>query len=216
MINQFLTTIKQRFPQDTNFTIFDIGSRDLNESIIFKKEFPNALVVAFEPNPHQYRECAAKAMWNDILFLPYAISDKDGFVEFLPIDMEKSPIKNVGASSILPITELYYQRETLVQSKPISVKSLRVDTFCANNSFNKVDCAWIDVQGMAMEVLEGFGPLLDKLQVLHVELEYVEMYKGEKLYPEVNDFLLGKGFKNIYTPIRNSRDYFDDFLYVRD
>jgi FkbM family methyltransferase len=207
MIKEFINTVFEKYGRGKNLTICDIGSRDLNESVEFRRVFPDASIIAFEPNPRQYAECSLKAMRNNIEFYPYAVSDKDGLVSFLPIDMEKSPIKNVGASSLLPITEVYRQRENLLQAPPISVKSCRIDTFCKDHNIKNIDCAWIDVQGMGFEVLKGFGDLLNSLQVLHIELEYVEMYKGEKLYPEVNEFLLASGFKNINTPIYNSRDF---------
>ena len=46
-------------------TIFDIGSRDLEEGIAFSNFYPNAQVYSIEANPEQKEICESKSSCNE-------------------------------------------------------------------------------------------------------------------------------------------------------
>jgi hypothetical protein len=52
----------------------------------------------------------------------------------------------------------------------------------------------IDVQGYEVPVLDGATETLDRVAVLEAELSFVELYRGQALFPEVLKRLQRQGF----------------------
>lgn len=53
----------------------------------------------------------------------------------------------------------------------------------------------IDTQGSELSVLKGCGALLKKVEYIVCEVEYVELYRNQPLYPEIVEYLTKFGFK---------------------
>jgi methylase of polypeptide subunit release factors len=54
MIENFIEHIENK---NGHFIIFDIGSRDCQQSIEFYNAFPNSIIYAFECNPNTINIC---------------------------------------------------------------------------------------------------------------------------------------------------------------
>lgn len=52
----------------------------------------------------------------------------------------------------------------------------------------------LDVQGFELEILQGLGPILRKIDVVEVEVSFVATYSGQPLIEEVLNFMLDNGF----------------------
>lgn len=76
--------------------------------------------------------------------------------------------------------------------KPIQLK--RFDTLVKENLCDVPHFIKMDVQGFEYQCLKGFGKLLDKVLCLELETQFFEMYKNQKCFNELNDFLVGEGF----------------------
>lgn len=72
------------------------------------------------------------------------------------------------------------------------------------------NCLVVDVQGMELQVLKGFGPYLDGMDCLNIECSRVSLYDGEAPASEVVAWLGERGFEAI-TPIQTH----NDILFVR-
>ena len=72
------------------------------------------------------------------------------------------------------------------------------------------NCLVVDVQGMELQVLKGFGPHLEKMDCLNIECSEVPLYDGEAPASEVVAWLGERGFDAI-TPIEPH----NDILFVR-
>ena len=72
------------------------------------------------------------------------------------------------------------------------------------------NCLVVDVQGMELQVLKGFGPHLDKMDCLNIECSEVPLYDGEAPASEVVAWLGERGFEAI-SPIEPH----NDILFVR-
>jgi ribosomal protein L30E len=57
MINEFLQYIEGDLFRRKDLVIFDVGSRDCQQSIEFYHKFPNARIYAFECNPNTLPIC---------------------------------------------------------------------------------------------------------------------------------------------------------------
>ena len=69
-------------------------------------------------------------------------------------------------------------------------------TFIKKNKKNitEVDFIKIDTQGSELDILEGSLDFLSRTVGIEVEMEFVEVYKGQPLFDEVNSFLTRNGF----------------------
>ncbi len=61
-------------------------------------------------------------------------------------------------------------------------------------SVGKVDFAKIDVQGYELEVLKGFGPVLDDVLGLELEVAFQATYKEQPSVGAITEYVLGQGF----------------------
>lgn len=185
--------------------VLDVGSRDGQESLIFKKAHREAKVVAFEANPYNFRsilqdreiegssvEVANCAVWNENGHVPFNITES---------------LDNLGTSSILRSPELAV-RETVV------IPSTRIDTFLANRySESRRVAVWMDIEGAEYQALEGISGCPDRVLMIHVETSKVPMREGQKVFAEINAQLATFGFE----PVGSNFDgrFWGDVLYVK-
>ncbi|KKL26568.1 hypothetical protein LCGC14_2394040, partial [marine sediment metagenome] len=67
------------------------------------------------------------------------------------------------------------------------------------------NCLVVDVQGMELQVLKGFGPHLDGMDCLNIECSETPVYEGEAPAYDIVVWLAARGFYNI-TPIQAHND----------
>jgi FkbM family methyltransferase len=112
------------------------------------------------------------------------------FLEELNLDEEYRSI--IGPyCSIYRFDYLIYNSKSLIDPSPFDM--------------SRYDLLVVDVQGMELEVLEGFGDFLQCLKYLVIECSQEPMYKGEASAIEVCDFLDKRGFDRM-TPILSHND----------
>lgn len=176
---------------------FDIGSRDLTESIALKNYLPpGSEVYAFECNEATLGACRERALWNQGVYLvEKAVADYDGVIPFYPIDPATTrtdwPDGNPGASSLFKANGKY-EYETYGQTET-TVPCVTLKTFCEERGLH-IDILWMDVQGAELMALRGAGDFIKGVKAIHVELTHREMYTGQAMADEVHDFLTQAGF----------------------
>lgn len=104
--------------------------------------------------------------------------------------------KNSVSSSILNFegnASVNASPETIfIDKEKIVLK--RIDTFIEEEKiFGKIFLK-IDAQGFESKILDGVGEYFDRIFALQLELSYVALYKGERLFDEMKDFIESKGF----------------------
>jgi FkbM family methyltransferase len=110
MIENFVRHITDK---NEPYIIFDVGSRDCEQSIEFYKHFPNARIFAFECNPNTLPICKKniEPYADRITLVEGAVTDYDGDISFFPIDQNKTVTTwkdgNPGASSIFQSNGTY-------------------------------------------------------------------------------------------------------------
>lgn len=195
MIEKFIKYI-DNFNKD--YVIFDIGSRDCMQSIEFYNKFPNSKIYAFECNPNTLDLCRKNILpYKDrITLIEGAVCHYDGNITFYPINQKKTRTSwkdgNPGASSLF-LANGKYTPETYVQDK-ITTNCSRLDTIIKNYNIPRVDIIWMDLQGAELLALKGLGDFLNNVNYIHTEVTYKEMYTGQVLFKELNNFLLSKNF----------------------
>lgn len=202
------------------YVIFDIGSRDCQQSIEFYKTFPNAKIYAFECNPNMLPTCREniKNYTDRITLVEGAVTDYDGEITFYPINTEKTITShkdgNPGASSIFKSNGTY-TIEQYVQDE-VTVNCHRLDTVMQRLQIPRVDLIWMDLQGAELLALKGLGLHLATVEYIHTEVSLKEMYTNQVMFPELNDFLVKEfGFELQNRNITSWCGWQTDAIYYR-
>jgi FkbM family methyltransferase len=166
-------------------------------------------VVWIEANPEVYNELLENlVIMNipEIKSLPYnvLISNVDDVdTEFnLYYNWDAGHlVGNKGMSSMLKVTPDHWSASCFRGS--LTLPSLRLDTFLERNNLGyDFDMLNMDVQGAELMVCDGGPKVLDNVKYINIEVTFHSpQYVGNPFFPEVNDYLLAKGFTHIGTEL---------------
>jgi FkbM family methyltransferase len=182
-------------------TVGDVGSMDGTDTLYFRRASGGARCYAFEPNPDNYRRMTndARLIASDIHIVPLAASDHDGSAPFFLVPANDSlPRDQRGMSS------LYLREQVEFRQGQIVVGTTRLDTFFEREEKHAARLAlWIDVEGMAAEVVAGMRGIAAAVCLIHVEAETLACIgRDQKLYGDVARALNDMGFTEIATDRR--------------
>jgi FkbM family methyltransferase len=171
-------------------TVLEIGSRDGDDANSLASLFnisPKFIWVV-EPNPKQFEEIKKK--YPTINSLNYAISNEVGTFDFNQVE---GSLDDIGTSSLMDRVDNFYDNK--------SVK-IKVETITGSELLNiinnRIDLCKIDVEGMTYQVLSSFGQSIENILSFHIECEHKEIWKNQKLYQDISDFLISKKFTQVY------------------
>jgi len=203
----FARELLRYFRRDERIVIFDIGSCEAEDSIRLKRRFQNASVYAFEPLPRNVemmRRNLTRFGMDDVVVVPVALSNADSMATFhvssgRPDHVPVNDDWDYGnkSSSLLPPGRTHEVSPWLKFEEAIVVETLRLDTFCSSHSIASIDLAYIDVQGAELLVLEGAGEYLDRIGMIWMEVEAIELYAGQPLQDDVERFMQAQGFRRL-------------------
>jgi FkbM family methyltransferase len=190
LIDYLVKTIRNINPDYKPSVIIDAGSRDLCQSIEFAREFPDAKIIAFEPNPSQYAYCIEQSKpYKNITVLPYAVSDINGEATFYVTP------SNIGASSLLEPIDVPWG---VCEFSKITVPTVRLDDQLKKLGIDKVDIMWMDVQGGELSALKGYTSYIDSTDFIQCEASQFGYYKGHPLCPELEKFFDDHDFEHSF------------------
>lgn len=204
MENYLENIFKQNIDKNKVNIIFELGSRDLIDSIKLHEYF-NCKVYAFECNPDCLNIC--KLNYNNldeitkesIILIESAISLDNGYVKFFSFDLDK--YNNMGASSLLKIdftkrnnTDPDYNKPN--PQKEIIVPSIRLDTYLINTNIENIDLLCIDLQGYELNALTSLGDNIKNVKYIITETCINSTYDNGSTFDELYDYL--KKFNFIY------------------
>ena len=111
-------------------------------------------------------------------------------------EVEFNITNNLQSSSILEFGKHkeYHPHVDFVESRKMI--TTRVDSLLEKNEINsdEFDFVNLDIQGVELQALKGFGKYLD-----HIEYIYTEVYKNNDSIEDLDSFLEGFGFTRIET-----------------
>jgi FkbM family methyltransferase len=185
-------------------TVFELGSRDLIDSIKLLDYFKDSKVYAFECNHDCLIECHNNMHNLDeiqkkrLILVDKAVSINNGKVSFYPFDLQK--YNNMGSSSMLKIdfsvrnkNDPDYNREN--PQKEIIVDGIRLDTFIDENYIENIDLLCIDLQGYELNAIKSLGNHLHKVKYIITECSIMSTYTNGATFNELNDYLTNYNFK---------------------
>ena len=197
----------QNLSANDNLVIFDIGACEGEDTIKYSKLFPNSSIYSFEPIPDNYKKAVKNIddyKIKNAFIYELALSNKTGESEIYvseghPDYLKKTEDWDYGnkSSSLLPAQELTNYYKWLNLNKKLKIKTITLSDFCTLNCIQKIDFMHMDVQGAELMVLEGAEEYLQKTKMIWLEVELVELYKGQPLKNSVVEFLNKNGFEII-------------------
>jgi FkbM family methyltransferase len=142
--------------------------------------------VYCEPDADEARRIAAKDP--GAVVLEFALGANDGLQETLHLTAAR------GQSSLLKPNALnpFYDESWRVESETM-VGVRRFDRVW-EKEWGAPEFVKIDVQGYELEVLKGFGDLLEQVLCVELECQLVQFYLGQPLFQDVHDFMRSHGF----------------------
>jgi len=169
--------------------LIDVGANRGQFSLLSKILFPSVPIFAFEPLASEaavFRRLFSG--FNDVILFQNAVGDQDRAVI---VNVSKA----ADSSSVLPISQLQsriFPGTEKSHSQTAEMKTLKSFKQCWS-VFEK-PLSKIDVQGFEFEVLLGIGEDIKMFEYIYVETSGVEFYSGQKLFPEIQKYLIDRGF----------------------
>jgi FkbM family methyltransferase len=185
--NQF-QDIKKILIRDSKKRPVFIDGGAFNGSTInnIRKIFPKALIYSFEANPQQAKLLMDNYQkFDNIRIYNCAIGFENRKGKFY--------ITNYGpSSSLYQPNELnqFIHKDKMDIKEEVEIDIRRLDSF----EFSRIDVVKLDLQGFELEALKGMGNLLENVKIILTEVEFVALYRGQSLFPQISNFLEIAGF----------------------
>lgn len=176
----------------------DIGARGGSHSLV-EPLHSHVSYLGFEPDLEECDSLNAnaelKAHWNEFEVLPHALSN-----EFSKRTLNM--ISYISNSSLLDLNKTFVDRykmhEKWTVTHQVDLETCPLDhvMYDLKKGFkNAGELIKIDVQGFELEVLQGAKKLLTERTVCLVsEVEFFQIYEGQKLFSDVEVYLRSLGF----------------------
>jgi FkbM family methyltransferase len=172
--------------------IIDVGAHHGHSTVELLTAFPNARVIAFEAEAHNFAQAAAALR-------PYgprvevhhaAVSDRPGTLEL-------NVNSHDGTHSLLRIGEQRYWGGFAEALSVIQVQSVTIDDFAAH--LGTIDILKLDIQGAELRAFHGARRLLEagRIRLIATEVAFYPLYENQALFWEIGAYLRQFGF-NLY------------------
>lgn len=200
-IDPFVKIARRFLGKDGIENIMEIGARDGIETKAFHHFFPQAKIYTFECNP------STVPLWREntkdipeVVLTEKAVSDREGTISFFPIDPSttKSEWKdgNPGASSLLKASGEYPVEQ--YGQKEIKVLTTTLKKFFLEQRISHLNLIWMDIQGAELMALRGLEERIHDIDIIHTEVEFIEIYKGQPLALDIKKFMSDNDFLLCY------------------
>jgi len=180
-----LSNLKNLLNQ-SKISYVDVGaSKDILERWKKYKKFLH--VYAFEPIYEEYINLKSKTKdYDGFKLYNSALADKNGFKKFYEVE-------GIYQSSFLKPDHKFVSKfpnpNRFKIKKTFQIYCKKFDSFKDNFDFIK-----IDVQGFNYNVLVGGKNKIKKTLAIEVEVEFVKIYRNQKLFEDTKKFLEEKNF----------------------
>ena len=177
-------------------TIFDVGGNEGQFSLAARITFPEAKIHVYEPGKEAFKRMKAgleknmeRTAWEKTHLHHKALGEEEG----------KSILHVTNHDQSSSILCLHPNHETAFpEVKEERTEEVVVGTLEKEMGRTKPEgpiLLKIDTQGFEMRVLKGAGKALEKIDWVLLETATQPMYKGEVLFPEILQWMQGKGFR---------------------
>lgn len=192
----------------------EAGAYRADASRRVRADYPDCRVVAFEANPHNHAKYVDELGFVElgVEYVNLAVTDAVGFATFNLRTSEhgRELRPDTGNSSLLR------RSADGMTYEEVTIPTTSLDVFFANagHGVEQPVCLWVDVEGASRGVLEGGSAILDRTDVLLIEVEEHQMWQGQWCSLDVLAHLLGHGFLPVSRDVEFPGQY--NLLFVKD
>lgn len=162
--------------------VLDIGAHRGNIIRRFRQLAPGAYIHAFEPSQTTFRVLKDDfGSYPNVSLNCRAVSNTVGIAEYYENSFEET-------NSLLPSVPVDNSIDSHTRNRSVTrVDTTTLDEYARKNNLMVIDFAKIDAQGNTFAILEGAESLLGSKAIkwVYAEVEFVEIYKDEKRFSEI-------------------------------
>ena len=170
-------------------TVIDCGANIGQFSRAIKNHFPEARIIAIEPQS----DAANKFAMNfrneaGVVLKRIAVSDSSGQVNFFITN------KNQQSSINKPIlkNDKYFKGGRVCE---VRVQACRLDEVITHEDLIKPVMLKLDLQGHEKKALIGARNILDQVDYILAEVSLVKSYEGQSTFDEIYKIIIASGFE---------------------
>ena len=172
--------------------IVDIGAADMADGIppSYQKliDLEIAKIIGFEPNQDACDDLNKRSEKNS-LYLPYFIGNGENATFY---ETNWAPTSSLFKPNSKLLEKFHNLNDLTTVVKEHQVETYRLDDI---SEVNHADFIKMDVQGSELNVLKNGINLLNTSVIAQIEVEFVEMYKDQPLFADIDSFMRSKGFQ---------------------
>jgi len=193
-----------------NPVIIDCGAHIGTDSIQLARVFPKSKVHSFEPVPSVFDVLKKNAVkFPNIQCHQLALSNQNGTAK-----MFVSSGGSDASSSLLEPGEHLNDHPNVHFDNSISVQTITLDQWAADNGIEKVDLLWLDMQGFEYNMLRASEKILPQVKAIFTEVSTKESYREVMQYSGYKSWLEQIGFRAVKELIPKGADM-GNVLFVR-
>lgn len=166
---RLLAQLSRRLPSDA--TILDVGANKGLYSLAARRHFPNARIIAFEPNP-QLRDALTRTLGGSrVEVINLALGEREGRANLYGAASDAgSTFASLSDSVVAHAARKYGQ----IDAAPVEIEVASLDTFAKSRCIPRIDLLKIDVEGHELSVLRGAQELIRSGAIQRVQMEFNE------------------------------------------
>ena len=165
--------------------LVEIGIHFGEDTRSFRRLFPAARIVGFEPDPRNIAIIRSTGIDKICEFYPVALSDKNETRTFymssgkVPAQMDRQHLENdwSSSSSLKRPTGVLHKHRWITFPQTAQVQCMRLDDVESLKD-TTIDFMWVDVQGAEDIVFSGGTSVLSRTRYVYTEYES-DLYEGQ-------------------------------------
>jgi len=195
--------LKILMKDNSSITIFEIGACEGEDSIKYARLFKRSKIYAFEPLPQNIKIIEgniSKYNVRNVTVVNKALSSNNGTAEFYvsagrPEGVPESDWDYGNKSSSLLPPDKHKELAPFIEfKKTVTVETITLKSFCADNNIGVIDYIHMDVQGAELMVLKGADDFINSIKVIWLEVSKIHVYKDQPLVDDINKFMTDNNF----------------------
>lgn len=187
--------------------VIQLGAHYFQEKEIFTSLGINDFVLV-EPQQHAFNKILDRTLDVDAKLFRCAVSDYEGIMT-----MYCDSINQGQSSSLLKPKEHLNKYTNIKFDKTEDVEVRMLENMPFNRS--KYNVLVMDLQGNELKALLGAGGLLDYIDCIHTEVNFIEMYEGCCLIIDLDEYLKEWNFERVETGENTNSQGWSDAFYVK-
>lgn len=188
--------------------IVEAGAFDGTDTKKLGAFWPQGRVHSFEPVPDIFELLTKNTEHlSNVIRHPLALHNQTGTAVFYVSEKPSRPEQPFQAGSLLRPTKRL-EWSPIEYKKTITVATITLDEWAAQQGIARIDFLWLDVQGNVLPILQAAVEILKTVTVLYLEVEFIQAYENQYHYGDIKVWLEERGFVEIGKDFENTDKWF--------